>query len=94
MFMRNKHPYTIDELSSPGKLVIRYVKYRFLHSWVFVAITLFWLLFYLVATCVAWQGVINDLLGIFVLSFVLFVFSVGVWSVIVNMNYNNKNEYG
>lgn len=92
MSKRDKHPYTIDELSIPGKLVIRYVKYRFLHSWVFVAITSFWLLFYLVASCVAWQGVIKDMLGIFVFSFVLFVFSVGVWSVIVNMKNRSLEE--
>ena len=44
MLRRNKHPYSVDEKSSSGNVVIRYVKYRFLHSWVFVGIVVFWLI--------------------------------------------------
>ena len=45
MLNRNKHPYKIDERFLSGKVVVMYVRYRFFHNWVFIALTLFWLSF-------------------------------------------------
>ena len=35
----NRHPYIVDERFLSGKVVVMYVKYRFLHNWVFIALT-------------------------------------------------------
>ena len=55
MLNRNKHPYKIDERFLSGKVVVMYVRYRFFHNWVFIALTLFWLSFSLLIFSLIWN---------------------------------------
>lgn len=82
---RNKHPYTIDEKSSSGNLIIRYVKYRFLHSWVFVGIIVFWFVCSVILFGLFWEQIQNLLCITILLSVFLFIALTVVWSRIVNL---------
>lgn len=84
MLRRNKHPYSVDEKSSSGKLVIRYVKYRFLHSWVFVGIVAFWLVCSVMLLGLIWGEIQNSWIIAIILSFSLLGLLMAVWSSIVN----------
>jgi len=84
MMRRNKHPYSVDEKSSSGKLVIRYVKYRFLHSWVFVGIVVFWLVCSVMLFGLIWGEIQNSWIIAIILSFSLLGLLMAVWSSIVN----------
>lgn len=81
---RKKHPYTVDEKTFSGEVVIRYVKYHFIHSWGFVAIVALWLVFN-VAIFGFWEGESHDvMLGAVIVSFMLFFFLMALWNGIVN----------
>ena len=82
---RNKHPYTIDEKSSSGNLIIRYVKYRFLHSWVFVGIIVLWFVCSVILFGLFWEQIQNLLCITILLSVFLFIALTLVWSRIVNL---------
>lgn len=84
MLRRNKHPYSVDEKSSSGNVVIRYVKYRFLHSWVFVGIVVFWLVCSITLSGFIWEQRQECLLIAIPLSVFLFLFLKVAWSCIVN----------
>lgn len=84
MLNRNKHPYKIDERFLSGKVVVMYVKYRILHSWVFLALTLFWLSFSILVYYLIWNEGWKMLFGIaFILAF-LYLLLIVVWSKIVD----------
>ena len=84
MLNRNKHPYKIDERFLSGKVVVMYVKYRFLHSWVFLALTLFWLSFSILVYYLIWNEGLKMLFGIgFILAFLYFLL-IAAWSKIVD----------
>lgn len=81
---RNKHPYSVDEKSSSGNVVIRYVKYRFLHSWVFVGIVVFWLVCSITLSGFIGEQRQESLWIAIPLSVFLFLFLTVAWSCIVN----------
>lgn len=84
MLNRNKHPYKIDERFLSGKVVVMYVKYRILHSWVFLALTLFWLSSSILVYYLIWNEGWKMLFGIaFILAF-LYLLLIVVWSKIVD----------
>lgn len=85
MLIRNKHPYTVDEKSSSGNVIIRYVKYRFLHSWVFVGIIVFWFVCSVILFGLSWEQIQNLLWITILLSVFLFLALTVVWSGIVNI---------
>ena len=85
MLRRNKHPYSIDEKSSSGNVVIRYVKYRFLHSRAFVGVVVFWLLCSVVLFGLIWKQKQDFLWITILLSIFLLLFLMGAWSRIVNL---------
>lgn len=85
MLRRNKHPYTVDEKSSSGDVIIRYVKYRFLHSWVFVGIIVFWFVCSVLLFGLLWEQIQNLLWITILLSIFLFLVLTVVWSGIVNL---------
>ena len=85
MLIRNKHPYTVDEKSSSGNVIIRYVKYRFLHSWVFVGIIVFWFACSVILFGLSWEQIQNLLWITILLSVFLFLALTVVWSGIVNI---------
>ncbi len=80
MLRRNKHPYTVDEKSSSGDVIIRYVKYRFLHSWVFVGIIVFWFVCSVLLFGLLWEQIQNLLWITILLSIFLFLVLTVVWS--------------
>lgn len=81
---RNKHPYSVDEKSSSGEVVIRYVKYRFLHSWGFLAIFTLWFVFNVTVFGFIWGESRDVMLGAVIVSLMLFVFLMAAWCGIVN----------
>lgn len=84
MLNRNKHPYKIDERFLSGKVAVMYVKYRFLHSWVFLALTLFWLSFSILVYYLIWNEGLKMLFGVgFILAF-LYLLLIVAWSKIVD----------
>ena len=84
MINRNKHPYKIDERFLSGKVVVMYVKYRFLRSWVFLALTFFWLSFSILVYYLIWNEGLKMLFGIgFILVF-LYLLLIVAWSKIVD----------
>lgn len=84
MLNRNKHPYKIDERFLSGKIVVMYVRYRFLHNWVFIALTLFWLSFsLLIFSLILNEGFITLFSTGFIL-ILLYGFLMGAWSKIVD----------
>lgn len=82
---RNKHPYSVDEKSSSGEVVIRYVKYRFLHSWGFLAIVTLWFVFNVTVLGFIWGESRDVMLGAVIVSLMLFVFLMAAWGGIVNL---------
>lgn len=84
MLNRNKHPYNVDEHFLSGKIVVMYVKHRFLHNWVFIALTLFWLLFSVLLFCIMWNEGAKLLFGTGLILFLLYCLLVGAWSKIVD----------
>lgn len=84
MLRRKKHPYTVDEKSSSGEVVIRYVKYQFIHSWGFVAIVALWLVFNVAVFGSIWGESHDVMLGAVIVSFMLFFFLMALWNGIVN----------
>ena len=84
MLRRNKHPYSVDEKSSSGEVVIRYVKYRFLHSWGFLAIVTLWFVFNVTVMGFIWGESRDVMLGAVIVSLMLFVFLMAAWGGIVN----------
>lgn len=84
MLNRNKHPYKIDERFLSGKVVVMYVKYRFLHSWVFLALTLFWLSFSLLIFSLIWNEGFITLFSTGFILILLYGFLMGAWSKIVD----------
>lgn len=84
MLNRNKHPYKIDERFLPGKLVVMYVKYRFLHSWGFLALTLFWLSFSILFFYLIWNEGLKMLFGAGFILIILYCFLMAAWSKIVD----------
>ena len=84
MLRRNKHPYSVDEKSSSGEVVIRYVKYRFLHSWGFLAIFTLWFVFNVTVFGFIWGESRDVMLGAVIVSLMLFVFLMAAWGGIVN----------
>ena len=85
MLRRNKHPYSIDEKSSSGNVVIRYVKYRFLHSRAFVGVVVFWLLCSVMLFGLIWKQKQDFLWITILLSVFLLLFLMEAWSRIVNL---------
>ena len=83
MLNRNKHPYKIDERFLPGKLVVMYVKYRFLHSWGFLALALFWLSFSILFIYLIWNEGLKMLFGAGFILIILYCFMRDAWSKIV-----------
>lgn len=84
MLNRNKHPYKIDERFLSGKVVVMYVRYRFFHNWVFIALTLFWLSFSLLIFSLIWNEGFITLFGTGFMLILLYGFSMGAWSKIVD----------
>lgn len=84
MLRRNKHPYSVDEKSSSGEVVIRYVKYRFLHSWVFVGIVVFWLICSILLLGFILEQRKESLWITIPMSVFLFLVLTVAWSCIVN----------
>ena len=84
MLNRNKHPYKIDERFLSGKVVVMYVRYRFLHNWVFIALTLFWLSFSLLIFSLIWNEGFITLFGTGFMLILLYGFLMGAWSKIVD----------
>ena len=84
MLRRNKHPYSVDEKSSSGNVVIRYVKYRFLHSWVFVGIVVFWLICSILLLGFILEQRKESLWITIPMSVFLFLVLTVAWSCIVN----------
>lgn len=84
MLRRKKHPYTVDEKSSSGEVVIRYVKYQFIHSWGFVAIVALWLVFNVAVFGSIWGESHDVMLGAVIVFFMLFFFLMALWNGIVN----------
>lgn len=84
MLNRNKHPYKIDERFLSGKIVVMYVRYRFLHNWVFIALTLFWLSFSLLIFSLIWNEGFITLFSTGFILILLYGFLMGAWSKIVD----------
>lgn len=84
MLNRNKHPYNVDEHFLSGKIVVMYVKHRFLHNWVFIALTLFWLLFSVLLFCIMWNEGAKLLFGTGLILFLLYCLLMVTWSKIVD----------
>lgn len=84
MLNRNKHPYKIDERFLSGKVVVMYVRYRFLHNWVFIALTLFWLSFSLLIFSLIWNEGFITLFSTGFILILLYGFLMGAWSKIVD----------
>ncbi len=84
MLNRNKHPYKIDERFLSGKVVVMYVRYRFFHNWVFIALTLFWLSFSLLIFSLIWNEGFITLFGTGFMLILLYGFLMGAWSKIVD----------
>lgn len=84
MLNRNKHPYKIDERFLSGKVVVMYVRYRFFHNWVFIALTLFWLSFSLLIFSLIWNEGFITLFSTGFILILLYGFLMGVWSKIVD----------
>ena len=84
MLNRNKHPYKIDERFLSGKVVVMYVRYRFFHNWVFIALTLFWLSFSLLIFSLIWNEGFITLFSTGFILILLYGFLMGAWSKIVD----------
>lgn len=84
MLNRNKHPYKIDERFLSGKVVVMYVRYRFFHNWVFIALTLFWLSFSLLIFNLIWNEGFITLFSTGFILILLYGFLMGAWSKIVD----------
>lgn len=84
MLNRNKHPYKIDERFLSGKVVVMYVRYRFFHNWVFIALTLFRLSFSLLIFSLIWNEGFITLFSTGFILILLYGFLMGAWSKIVD----------
>lgn len=84
MLNRNKHPYKIDERFLSGKVVVMYVRYRFFHNWVFIALTLFLLSFSLLIFSLIWNEGFITLFSTGFILILLYGFLMGAWSKIVD----------
>lgn len=84
MLNRNKHPYKIDERFLSGKVVVMYVRYRFFHNGVFIALTLFWLSFSLLIFSLIWNEGFITLFSTGFILILLYGFLMGAWSKIVD----------
>lgn len=84
MHNRNRHPYIVDERFLSGKVVVMYVRYRFLHNWVFIALTLFWLSFSLLIFSLIWNEGLITLFSTGFILILLYGFLMGAWSKIVD----------
>lgn len=84
MLNRNKHPYKIDERFLSGKVVVMFVRYRFFHNWVFIALTLFWLSFSLLIFSLIWNEGFITLFSTGFILILLYGFLMGAWSKIVD----------
>lgn len=84
MLNRNKHPYKIDERFLSGKVVVMYVRYRFFHNGVFIALTLFWLSFSLLIFSLIWNEGFIILFSTGFILILLYGFLMGAWSKIVD----------
>ena len=61
-----------------------YVRYRFLHNWVFIALTLFWLSFSLLIFSLIWNEGLITLFSTGFILILLYGFLMGAWSKIVD----------
>lgn len=61
-----------------------YVRYRFLHNWVFIALTLFWLSFSLLIFSLIWNEGFITLFSTGFILILLYGFLMGAWSKIVD----------
>ena len=67
-----------------GKVVVMYVRYRFFHNWVFIALTLFWLSFSLLIFSLIWNEGFITLFSTGFILILLYGFLMGAWSKIVD----------
>ena len=84
MLNRNNHSYIVDEHFLPGKVVVMYVRYRFLHNWVFIFLTLLWLSFSILLLSLIWNEEFKMLFGAGFMFIVLYCFLMAAWSKIVD----------
>lgn len=84
MLNRNNHSYTVDEHFLPGKVVVMYVRYRFLHNWVFVFLTLLWLSFSILLLSLIWKEEFKMLFGAGLILIILYCLLMAAWSKIVD----------
>lgn len=84
MLNRNNHSYTVDEHFLPGKVVVMYIRYRFLHNWVFIFLTLLWLSFSILLLSLIWNEEFKMLFGAGFILIILYCFLMAAWSKIVD----------
>lgn len=84
MLNRNNHSYTVDEHFLPGKVVVMYVRYRFLHNWVFIFLTLLWLSFSILFLSLIWKEEFKMLFGAGFILIILYCLLMAAWSKIVD----------
>lgn len=84
MLNRNNHSYTVDEHFLPGKVVVMYVRYRFLHNWVFIFLTLLWLSFSILLLSLIWKEEFKMLFGAGFILIILYCLLMAAWSKIVD----------
>ena len=84
MLNRNNHSYTVDEHFLPGKVVVMYIRYRFLHNWVFIFLTLLWLSFSILLLSLIWDEEFKMLFGAGFILIILYCFLIAAWSKIVD----------
>lgn len=84
MLNRNKHPYTVDKCFLPGKIRVMYVKHRCVHSWVFMALSSFWLAFSILIFYFIWNEEAKILFGTTCILIFLYGLLVVAWSKIVD----------
>lgn len=84
MLNRNNHSYKVDEHFLPGKVVVMYIRYRFLHNWVFIFLTLLWLSFSIFLLSLIWNEEFKMLFGAGFIFIILYCFLMAAWSKIVD----------
>lgn len=84
MLNRNNHSYTVDGHFLPGKVVVMYIRYRFLHNWVFIFLTLLWLSFSILLLSLIWDEEFKMLFGAGFILIILYCFLIAAWSKIVD----------
>lgn len=82
---RNKHPFSVDYQTKPGKAVIRYLRYRYFHRYQYLCILLFCVLFLMVSILSVYSLGMDYILGSIAISLILLSFFSLPWWLFVDM---------